>query len=56
MNKLEYFYANRDTYAVVLSEEELKKKEEELIQNEMASGIKEAMENFLKGSVYPYQL
>lgn len=56
MNKLEYFYANRETYAVVLSEEELKKKEEELIQNEMAAGIKEAMEQFLKGVKSPLSI
>lgn len=56
MNELEEFYANRKVMAKYFSEEELKKKEEELIQNEMASGIKEAMENFLKGVKSPLSI
>lgn len=56
MNKLEYFYANRETLAKLLSEEELKQKEEELIQNEMAEGIREAMSQFLNNVKSPLSI
>ena len=56
MNNLEEFYATRKAMAKFFSEEELKQKEAELIQNEMASGIKEAMEEFLKGVKSPLSI
>lgn len=56
MNNLEEFYATRKAMAKFFSEEELKQKEAEVIQNEMASGIKEAMEEFLKGVKSPLSI
>lgn len=47
MNKLESFYQNRDVMTGFMSEEELAKKEEELLQEELASTVRNSIAQVL---------
>lgn len=49
MNKLEYFYQNRDTFAAIMTAEELKQKEEALLQEELASAVSQSVAQVLSG-------
>lgn len=53
MNKIEEFYANRNMMAKYFPEEVLKQKEAEVIQGELASGIREAVEQLLSHVTIP---
>ncbi len=56
MNKIEEFYANRQMMAKYFPEEVLKQKEAEVIQGELASGIKETMEQLLSNVTIPLSI
>ena len=56
MNKLAYFYENHETFAKILSEEELKQKEEELLQGELADAISQLVTPVLAGVSSPVSI
>lgn len=56
MNKLEQFYQNRDAYAEFWSEEELKQKEETLLQEELTTAVSQSIAQVLSGVRYPVSI
>lgn len=56
MNKLEEFYANRDVMAKYFSEEELKLKEEALLQEELATAISKSVAQVFSGVSSPIRV
>lgn len=56
MKKLEEFYANREMMAKYFSEDILKQKEAEVIQDEVSSSIKETMERLLNNVTIPLDI
>lgn len=53
MKKLEEFYENREMMAKYFSEEELKRKEKELLQDELTAAVSQSVANVLAGVQSP---